>query len=90
MNAAQTDNAPLLDAQPQNGDVLIERLGTVKGDHVIRLVSRPAQIRCATYSQALARAQDFAMKARVDIWAAETQDHFTLIARHRTARHVAN
>jgi hypothetical protein len=71
--------------RPEHGDIVISRPGRSLKPYALSVVPGPAQILCPTYDEALGRARSFAARERVDVWVAEDEYDFALVARHRVA-----
>jgi len=67
---------------PENGDVVIRRPGSERSC-IVGCVPGPDQIRCATRADAERVAGSYAEHARVNAWAAESPNGFTLVAHFR-------
>lgn len=70
-------------AEPQNGDVVICRVGPTALAYALRVMPRPLQIVYPTFREATACATNFATLDQVDVWVAHEEGVFVLLETHR-------
>lgn len=64
---------------PQSGDVILRRTHDASHRFTLSTSGEAPQIACATYEEAIARAERFAQSQHVDVWQTDDDRAFTRI-----------
>jgi hypothetical protein len=71
---------------PRSGDVILRRTNNGSRRFTLSLSGGAPQIACATYKEAVARAERFSHSEHVDVWQTDDGHAFTRIFEHRVAK----
>ena len=74
---------PSLGHTPKSGDVILRRTNDASHRFTLSTSGEAPQIACATYEEAIARADRFAQSQHVDIWQTDDDRAFTRIVECR-------